>query len=111
MRKLILAISIFILGVLVAVTPAFALSVEGPPAGDAVAIAKDIIFNVAEQPCGKVIKARRVDNGEIIAYCSNGEKYLIAIVKDAPTDDGRRKNFPVAIKCSAAIKIGVVCPK
>lgn len=102
---------LFTLGILVIASPAFAVSIEGPRAGDAVAVAKDIIFNVAEQPCGKVISAKRGDKGIIIANCSNGEKYLVAIFKNAPMNDGSRKDVAVAMKCSIAMKMfGVACP-
>jgi hypothetical protein len=89
------------------------LSVEiiAPDAGNDIAVAKHYIFTLAEQPCGKIVNAARDNKGFIMANCSNGEKYLIAILKDAPMANGTRSNVPVAMKCSLAKSMfKISCP-
>ena len=82
-----------------------------PEAGDDITVAKHYIFNLAEQPCGKVLSAKRDAKGFISANCSNGEKYIIAIFKDAPMTNGTRSNVPVAMKCSLAQSmLKISCP-
>ena len=90
---------------------AIAVEIIAPEAGNDVAIAKHYIFTLAEQPCGKVTSAKRDSKGFVIANCSNGEKYLIAILKDAPMTNGTRANVPVAMKCSLAQSmLKISCP-
>ena len=65
---------------------------KGPAEQVAIAAIKD-----ADHPCGTVVRAARTDSGGIRAVCSNGETYRVFTV------DGRL----VAMKCSAAAKLGV----
>ena len=75
------------------------------PAGDAMSSATRIILKEAEQPCGKVLSAEKADGKFIVAKCSNGETYLVTIIKNAPMKDGTRKDVPIAGKCSAMEKL------
>lgn len=82
-----------------------------PIRGDDMAVAKKVIFVDAEQPCGKVVSAKRDGKGMLTAACSNGEKYLVAMLKNAPMNDGTRKNVPIALKCSLAKStFNIECP-
>lgn len=74
------------------------------PNGDAMSSATRIIFKEAEQPCGKVLSAEKADDKFIVAKCSNGETYLVSVMKNAPMKDGTRKDVPIAGKCSAIQK-------
>ena len=74
------------------------------PSGDVMSSAKRIIFKDVEQPCGKILTAEKADDKFIIAKCSNGEVYLVTIIKNAPMKDGTRKDVPIAGKCSAMEK-------
>lgn len=95
------------LAILLSVTAATSFA-EKPnfvmPAGDAMASANRIIFKEAEQRCGKVVSAEKADSKFIVAKCSNGETYLVSIMKNAPMKDGTRKDVPIAGKCSALEK-------
>jgi hypothetical protein len=71
------------------------------PSGDTMSSAKRIIFKEAEQPCGKILTAEKADAKFIVAKCSNGEVYLVSILKNAPMKDGTKKDVPIAGKCSA----------
>jgi hypothetical protein len=80
------------------------------PEGDAQKVAQQIIFVDAEQPCGKIVSTKRVDNGVIYAKCSNGETYLVGVLKNAPMKDGSKKDVPIALKCSMAkAMLGISC--
>ena len=69
----------------------------GPaPAGEAKAVAASVIKE-AEHPCPKIASAKRVSDGSINAKCSNGETYRVFTVQARP----------VALRCSAARKLGV----
>lgn len=69
----------------------------GPaPAGDAKAVATRVIAD-AEHPCPRVVGAVRNSDGSISAVCSNKEDYRVFSVK----------GDPVAMRCSAARKLGV----
>ena len=69
----------------------------GPaPRGDAKKVANRVIKE-AEHPCPTVSSAARLSDGGIVASCSNGERYLIFSVNGEA----------VAMRCSAARKIGV----
>ena len=74
------------------------------PSGDAMSAAKRIIFKEAEQPCGQVVGAEKADDKFIVAKCSNGETYLVSIMKNAPMKDGTKKDVPIAGKCSSIEK-------
>lgn len=65
---------------------------SGSPEKIAAAAIKD-----AEHPCGRVVRATRLDIGGIRAVCSNGEAYRVFTV------DGQ----VVAMRCSAAARLGV----
>jgi hypothetical protein len=80
------------------------------PEGDSQKVAQQIIFVDAEQPCGKIVSTKRVDNGVIYAKCSNGETYLVGVLKNAPMKDGNKKDVPIALKCSMAkAMLGISC--
>lgn len=51
----------------------------------------------AGHPCGKVVSAARRSEGDVRAVCSNGETYRIFTIKGEA----------MAMRCSAAAKIGV----
>ena len=80
------------------------IKLEGPK-GDVIEVAKRIIFVDAEQPCGKLLTATRTENNIILARCSNGERYIVGVVRNAPMKDGSRKDIPIAMKCSLSEKI------
>ena len=73
-----------------------------PVNGDTMTVAKRVILVDAEQPCGKVVSAKRDAKGYIIAVCSNNEKYIVAQAKNAPMKDGTRMDVPIALRCSKA---------
>lgn len=73
-----------------------------PINGDTMTVAKRVIFVDAEQPCGTITSAKRDSKNYIIAMCSNGEKYIVAQIKNAPMNDGSRKDVPIALRCSKA---------
>jgi hypothetical protein len=80
------------------------------PEGDTQKVAQKIIFVDAEQPCGKIVSTKRVDNGVIYTKCSNGETYLVGVLKNAPMKDGTKKDVPIALKCSMAKDMfGISC--
>jgi hypothetical protein len=69
----------------------------GPaPVGNPKSVATRVIKE-AEHPCPKVSSAKRLADGSISAKCSNGEGYRIFTVNSKP----------LALRCSAARKIGV----
>src|SRR4030095_513116 len=70
--------------------------VSGAPPGEPKVVASAAIKD-AEHPCGRVLGAVRLSTGGIRAACSNGETYRIFRV------DGK----VVAMKCSAAAKLGI----
>jgi hypothetical protein len=46
----------------------------------------------------------------IYAKCSNGENYLVGVLKNAPMKDGTKKDVPIALKCSMAKDMfGISC--
>jgi hypothetical protein len=65
---------------------------KGPAEQVAMAAIKD-----AGHPCGTIVRATRSDSGSIRAVCSNGEAYRVFTV------NGQL----IAMKCSAAAKLGV----
>jgi hypothetical protein len=76
------------------------LVVTAAPAGDAATVAKAIIRqNFDPADCPTVKQARRLSDGSIRAFCSNGESFRIGVVNS--------KQF--ALRCSAAAKMGVAC--
>lgn len=82
-----------------------------PINGDAMTVAKRVILIDAEQPCGKVVSAKRDTKGFIIAVCSNNEKYIVAQAKNAPMKDGSRRDIPIALRCSKAKELlNLNCP-
>lgn len=74
------------------------VSVGPAPSGNAKDVATRVLRE-AEHPCPKVTSATRAQDGSIKAYCSNREDYLIASLNGAT----------VALRCSAARKLGVKC--
>ena len=87
--------------VLAATLVAFSATVYGfttgpAPTGEAKTVAARVLKE-AEHPCPKVTSAVRRQDGSIKALCSNSEDYLIFTV------NGEN----IAMKCSAARKIGV----
>lgn len=74
----------------------------GPaPAGQAANVAQAIIHdNFEKSACPKVSIAQRYPDGSIIAVCSNDEKFRVFSM------DGIG---PVALRCSAAAKLGIQC--
>jgi hypothetical protein len=76
----------------------------GPaPAGDAARVALQMLRE-AEHPCPKITKATRGREGDIYAMCSNGEDYRLFTVTTR-----ERGTKPLAMRCSAARKLGVDC--
>jgi hypothetical protein len=87
------------LGVAVALMgpPAAAQIKTGPaPAGEPRTVAAAAIQD-ADHPCGRVVDASRLQGGSIKAVCSNRETYRVFVVQ----------GMTVAMKCSAAAKLGV----
>ncbi|CAN0393044.1 unnamed protein product [Phaeothamnion confervicola] len=72
----------------------------GPaPDGEPVIIAQKIILdNFEKKDCPLVIRAVRFGDGSIKAFCSNKETFRVFFVRSVGN---------VAMKCSAAAKIGV----
>lgn len=76
----------------------------GPaPAGDAAKVALQMLRE-AEHPCPRITKATRGRQGDIYAMCSNGEDYRLFTVTSR-----ERGTKPLAMRCSAARKLGVDC--
>ncbi len=74
----------------------YAITTGPAPAGDPKTVAARALKD-ADHPCPKITTAIRVDDGSIKALCSNSEDYRIFTV------EGKT----VAMKCSAARKLGV----
>lgn len=74
----------------------------GPaPAGQAANVAQTIIRdNFEKSACPAVSVAQRYPDGSIVAVCSNDEKFRVFSM------DGIG---PVALRCSAAAKLGIQC--
>ncbi len=71
----------------------------GPaPSGDPPVVAQRVILdNFEKSDCPLVIKASRVGDGSIKAFCTNGESYRVFSLKGKS----------LALKCSVALKAGV----
>lgn len=78
-------------------------SVGPAPAGPADKVAARVIRE-AEHPCPRVVRATRDASGAIRAACSNGEDYLIASMSNP-----KHGKVDVALRCSAARKLGISC--
>ena len=97
-RRALIAVTVASLSVGPSATP-FAYGqgkVSGAPPGEPKAVAS-VAIKDADHACGKVVNAVRLDTGGIRATCSNGEAFRIFRV------DGK----VVAMKCSAAAKLGI----
>jgi hypothetical protein len=78
----------------------------GPaPEGDPKAVALKIIRANFDPPdCPKVSKAVRLSEDKSIrATCSNGEVFRVATMEEP----GSKKKMEIAMKCSAARKMGI----
>jgi len=66
----------------------------GPaPAGEPIVVAASALAG-SEEPCPKVIRARRLEDGSIKAYCNNAEDYRVLMFKGEP----------IALRCSVLRK-------
>jgi hypothetical protein len=83
--------------------PAVAQISIGPaPAGKSAKVAKTVIQdNFGTGVCPSISVAQRLPDGAISAVCSNGERFLVFTVEEIDS--------AVAMRCSAAAKIGVNC--
>lgn len=86
------------------VTNSFAQVTTGPaPPGEPTKVALAMLRE-AEHPCPRITSARRGPHGDIYAMCSNGEDYRLFTVTTP-----QRGTKPLAMRCSAARKLGVDC--
>lgn len=68
---------------------------QGAPPGDPIEVATAALIK-AGHDCARVVSARRVNGGSIMATCSDGEDYRIASLGDYGT---------LALRCSVARKV------
>ena len=69
----------------------------GPaPAGEPIVVAANALADSVE-PCPKVVRARRLQDGSIKAYCNNAEDYRVLMFKGEP----------IALRCSVLRKAHV----
>lgn len=88
---------LFAAALLVVASHSVAQGRTGPaPSGDAAKVAIQVIRE-NEHPCPRVTRASRNSDGSISAVCSNSEDYRIFSVNGQP----------IAMKCSAARRLGV----
>ena len=75
------------------------------PDGEAVSVARQIILENFDPPdCPVVVRAARLSDGSIKAFCNNGESYFVFMLAT-----GGQPAKRMALRCSAAHQIGIAC--
>ena len=78
---------------------ALAQTIGPAPAGEPSVVAQKVIQKDFETSvCSLVVESRRLGDGSIMALCNNGERFRVFSVQSIG---------PVALRCSAAEKLGV----
>jgi hypothetical protein len=81
------------------------IAISPAPDGEAVSVARQIILENFDPPdCPVVVRAARLSDGSIKAFCNNGESYSVFMLAV-----GGKTAKRMAMRCSAVRELGIAC--